>query len=220
MFMKACLVEGLESRRLCVAVISLATDGVLTITLNPGADRVRVLQHPGTSKIDVIVRREPFQQFDGVTAVHINGLGGNDVMYLGTNMAIPAVMNGGPGRDIMMGAFGNDTLDGGVGNDYIDGGPGDDVLIGGIHDDILLGRDGNDSLDGGAGRDRLDGGAGGDTLRGGAGADHLNGGAGDDIINGGAARDLLIGGIGADTFSPSDNDRELRDLATDDVRGT
>jgi Ca2+-binding RTX toxin-like protein len=218
--MKACLVEGLESRRLFAAVMSLAEDGVLTITLNPGPDRVRVLQHPGSTMVDVIVRREPFRQFDGVTAVHINGLGGPDVMYLGGNMTIPAVMDGGPGRDVLMGAMGNDRLDGGVGNDYIDGGPGDDVLIGGIHDDILVGRDGNDSLDGGAGRDRLTGGAGNDTLTGGAAADRLDGGAGDDIINGGAARDFLIGGVGADTFFRTDNDRELRDLATDDLRGS
>jgi Ca2+-binding RTX toxin-like protein len=218
--MKACLVEGLESRRLCAAVFSLAEDGVLTITLNPGPDRARVLQHPGTTKVDVIVRKEEFRQFDGVTAVRLNGMGGPDVMYLGGNMTIPAVMNGGPGRDVLIGAMGNDTLDGGVGNDYIDGGPGDDVLIGGIHDDILIGHDGNDSLDGGVGRDRLTGGAGNDTLVGGAGADRLDGGAGDDRIDGGAARDFLIGGIGADTFSLSDSDRELRDLATDDLRGS
>jgi Ca2+-binding RTX toxin-like protein len=213
------VIEGLECRRLFATSV-LGTDGVLSITLNPGPDRVRVLQHPGTSKIDVIVRREPFRQFDGVVSIRIEGGTGNDVMYLGSTVTTPVSMFGGPGRDVIIGGLGNDTLDGGVGNDYIRGEAGDDVLVGGIHDDILIGGAGNDALDGGQGRDWLRGLEGDDTLDGGIGIDRLDGGGGNDRITGGAARDLLIGGIGADTFSLTDNDREIRDLAGDDLRGS
>ena len=210
-------IESLESRRL-FATVTLGTDGLLHIVLNPGADRVRVLQHTGTTKIDVIVRREPFRQFDGVTAVRIDGLGGPDRMYLGPTLAIPATMNGGPGRDVLTGAQAADVLDGGVGNDYITGGGGDDTLIGGVHHDILNGGDGNDTLDGGAGRDTISGGLGDDILTGGGAVDTIDGGDGNDRIEGAGARDVLTGGVGSDVFSSADRDREITDLATDDVR--
>ena len=218
--MNSSLIEGLECRRLCAAVVALGDDGVLTITLNPGWDRIRVLRHGDTTKLDVLIRREPFRQFDGVTAVHIDGGKGNDLMYVGGTVTVPVRMVGGWGRDVMIGGLGNDHLDGGVGNDYIHGGPGDDTLIGGIHDDILIGDAGNDNLQGGSGRDWLRGGDGDDVLDGGLGIDRLDGGAGNDAVTGGAARDLLNGGIGADTFSLTDSDRELRDFEAEDVRGS
>jgi len=212
-------VESLETRRL-FATSTLGADGVLSIVLNPGADRVRILEHgAGSGVIDVIVRREAFQQFNGVTSVRVEGLTGNDVMYLGGTVSIPAVMIGGPGRDVLIGALGDDTLDGGVGNDFIDGGPGNDTIVGGIHDDIISGSAGNDTIDGGTGRDRIDGGVGDDVLTGGGGADAILGGEGNDRITGGIARDVLTGGAGADTFSATDRDREISDLTSEDTRG-
>ena len=209
--------ESLEPRRL-FATQTLGADGLLHIVLNPGHDRVRVLQHPGTATIDVIVRREPFRQHEGVTAVRIEGLTGRDVMYLGGNLTVPVTMEGGPGRDVLIGAHGDDRLDGGLGNDFIDGAGGNDTLVGGAHNDTITGGDGNDAIDGGAGRDNLSGGAGDDVLSGGSGVDVIDGGAGDDTIAGGAHRDVLTGGVGADQFFRTDRDREIGDLATDDLR--
>ena len=210
-------VEMLEPRRL-FATQTLGPDGVLDIVLNPGADRVRILPHPDSSKIDVIVRREQFRQFEGVTAVRIDGGTGADTMYLATGLSIPATLIGGAGRDVLIGGAANDTIDGGVGNDIISGAGGDDVLTGGLHNDNIAGGDGNDTIDGGAGADRIDGGAGDDVIDGGAGRDRIDGADGADRMVGGGARDILSGGAGVDTFSQIDRDREIRDLATDDVR--
>ena len=209
--------ESLEPRCL-FATQTLGPDGLLHIVLNPGHDRVRVLQHPGTTTIDVIVRREAFRQHDGVTAIRIEGLTGRDVMYLGGNLTTPVTMEGGPGRDVLIGAHGNDTLNGGLGNDFIDGAGGNDTIVGGAHDDTITGSDGNDTIDGGPGRDNISGGAGDDVITGGAGVDVIDGGDGSDTIDGGAQRDILTGGVGADRFFRTDRDREIRDFATDDLR--
>lgn len=191
-------VEALESRRLFTTITF--EGGLLHVTLNERPDRARVLLHPGTTTVDLIVRKEPFRQYDGVTSVRVEGLGGHDRIYLSPTLSLPVVMDGGPGRDALFGSHGDDVLDGGLGNDYIDGGGGNDRLIGGAHNDIIRGGDGNDTIDGGGGRDRIDG------------------GAGNDVLTGGAARDVLTGGVGADTFAGLDRDREIRDLATEDLR--
>lgn len=211
------LVESLESRRL-LATQTLGADGLLTIILNPTPDRVRVLRHPGTTKVDIIVKKEAFQQYDGVTALHIEGRGGGDRMYLGPGLDIPATIIGGPGRDYLGGGLGDDVLDGGVGNDYIVGSAGNDRLTGGVHHDIIEGGDGNDQIDGGPGRDRIAGGGGDDAITAGCSADSVDGGEGNDRINGGGGRDVLAGAAGSDVFSQSDRDREITDFATDDLR--
>lgn len=210
-------IESLESRVLFIATQTFA-DGVLHIVMNPGNDRVRILQHPGTTLIGVNVRREPYKTYEGVTLIRVEGLTGQDTMYLGGNLTVPAFMDGGPGRDIIIGAHGNDTLLGGQAGDYIDGGPGDDSIVGGSHNDRIDGGEGNDSIDAGAGNDRVNGGAGDDVILGGGGRDVIDAGDGNDRILGGAANDILTGGAGADTFSQTDRNRELRDLATDDLR--
>jgi len=56
------------------------------------------------------------------------------------------------------------------------------------------------------------------VITGNAGANRLSGLAGSDTLTGGTGIDILTGGAGADTFSQADRDRELRDLATDDLR--
>lgn len=210
-------VESLEPRRL-FSTISLGADGVLDIALNAGDDRARILQHPGTSRIDVLVRREAFRQYDGVTLIRIDGRTGRDVMYLGATVTVPCVMIGGLGRDVLVGGVANDTFDGGPGFDYVNAGGGDDTIVGGLNRDVLDGGAGNDTIDGGAGPDEILGGAGDDRITGGTGVDNIDGGDGNDIITGGAGRDVLRGGVGADTFSALDKDREIRDLATDDLR--
>jgi len=88
----------------------------------------------------------------------------------------------------------------------LDGGPGKDHLQGGRGDDTLLGGPGDDYLNGGAGDDLLDGGDGDDKLKGGRGADILLGQNGDDHLKGDRDRDLLIGGLGADKLKGDGDD--------------
>jgi Ca2+-binding RTX toxin-like protein len=103
---------------------------------------------------------------------------GDDRGIVSDDLAVPIVIDGGPGRDDLEGNLQANTLDGGAGDDTINGGSGDDVLRGG---------DGADDLRGKSGRDRLEGGAGNDVLHPDgyedASADVVDGGAGVDTID-------------------------------------
>jgi Ca2+-binding RTX toxin-like protein len=66
----------------------------------------------------------------------VDGLGGNDTIYLGG------------GNDAASGGDGNDSIDGGTGADTIHGGAGDDRIDGGAGDgaaDSVMAGDGNDT---------------------------------------------------------------------------
>lgn len=103
-----------------------------------------------TNGSDVIdLRNEKLS--NGITAVSVNALAGDDVIY------------GSSYYDIIQGSAGNDKI-------YGNGG-----------DDCLLGQDGNDFIDGGVGNDFVHGGTGHDTLDGGFGLDTLCGGLGNDV---------------------------------------
>lgn len=153
---------------------------------------------------------------DGVGSVKVLGGGGDDRVRSSPRSS--AVLDGGPGRDVLVG---------GPRGDWLDGGPGSDRL---------LGRGGRDVLDGGGpAPDVLDGGAGADIatyesvrrpvavdlrrglggvrgerdvlraiqdVRGGTRADRLVGDAGANRLSGGAGADLLVGGAGRDLLSP------------------
>lgn len=112
--------------------------------------------------------------------------------------AVPIVLVGDDGDNVLDGALGNDTLSGLDGDDMLSGFGGDDTLDGGEGDDMLLGGEGNDTLMGGEGDDELQGEAGNDVLNGGDGDDTLAGGEGDDVLIGGEGYDLLEGGDGND----------------------
>jgi Ca2+-binding RTX toxin-like protein len=79
------------------------------------------------------------EHFDPTDAIHVNGLGGDDV--------IDASALGADGPKL--------TLDGGVGDDVLLGGAGDDTLLGGAGDDVLIGGPGTDVLDGGTGNNTV-----------------------------------------------------------------
>jgi T1SS-143 domain-containing protein len=95
-------------------------------------------------------------------ALVLVGGAGND--SLGSPSAVPVVIMGRDGDDVLIGNTGNDRLNGNNGND------------------TLIGNDGIDRLSGGSGNDTLNGGTGGDVLLGGAGTDILTGGAGSDVF--------------------------------------
>ncbi|SDZ19260.1 Hemolysin-type calcium-binding repeat-containing protein [Amycolatopsis xylanica] len=65
--------------------------------------------------------------------------------------ALPSLLQGDDGNDVLSGGSALDSLFGGPGADHLSGNEGNDKLVGG---------DGNDTLDGGPGNNRLDGGAG------------------------------------------------------------
>ena len=101
---------------------------------------------------------------------------GDDQVHVDHKLEVPAMLEGGAGRDhlragsgstLLAGDGGDDHLFGGDGPDVVDGGEGDDYLWGGPNDDVLLGREGDDRLFGEFGDDLLDGGPGIDQCDGG-----------------------------------------------------
>jgi Ca2+-binding RTX toxin-like protein len=103
------------------------TNGSDVISLSMRAD--------GALVVDGLASAVVIEHFDPTDEIHINGLGGDDV--------INAAALGSNGPHI--------TLDGGEGDDVLLGGAGDDTLLGGAGDDVLLGNAGFDTLDGGPG---------------------------------------------------------------------
>ena len=101
-------------------------------------------------------RRAALPRPDSPTRV---GTAGNDVI------------NGTPGRDIIVAIGGNDTINGNDGNDVICGGDGADTINGGNGADVVDGGAGPDSIFGSDGNDTLDGGAQNDSIRGDGGND-------------------------------------------------
>lgn len=99
--------------------------------------------------------------------LRIMGRGGNDQIHLDT--AMPSLLIGGGGDDVIVGGAGDDVIKGQSGTDRLSGGGGRDLLQGGGGDDILLGGADDDHLMGQSGNDRMSGGLGADTLSGGGG---------------------------------------------------
>jgi len=89
----------------------------------------------------------------GVSSLVADAGGGDDSLYAGDSLTVPAVLSGGPGADTLGGGAGNDTLDGGSGNDTLLAGSGADTLRGGDGADQLSPGPGTDVVNGGAGLD-------------------------------------------------------------------
>lgn len=176
------------------------------------------------------------ESFTGVTAITINGSGGDDIVYLdsgvgfGLPFSVSIQMDGKAGNDVLQGGKMNDTILGGDGNDSIRGSDGGDSLSGENGNDTIVGETGADTIFGDSGDDLLDagdrlatgpfavfadsvsGGLNNDTIYGDAGQDTMTGGDGDDVIIhggsilGGTGRDLLIGPEGAQSVNGGDDD--------------
>lgn len=215
--------ESLESRDVPANVLTgwLLYDGTLLIQGTDNADTIIVRQTASGQvsvdggRINVGGVMQDSVDVAQVTAIEVQGLGGDDVIRLdsenlgGVALTPPTIAWGGAGNDTITagrngmtleGEDGNDLLIGGPGNDRLFGGPGNDRLYGNAGNDDLVGGPGNDLLEGGAGNDRMWGQAGNDTMNGGDGNDTMDGGAGNDVMNGGAGNDLMWGGAGDDVL--------------------
>jgi len=227
------IVESLEVRRLLAADVAVTIDdGVLEIVGTRKNDSISVALHgPGAGQIDVIIGDQPAQTFpeSAITAIEIEGKGGDDILSVGAGIFVPVhvdgdggddTITGGDGDDDLDGDSGNDTINGGAGDDNCDGGSGNDLIDGGDDNDRLRGESGNDSLAGGTGNDNCDGGSGNDNLDGQADIDFLSGGNGRDALIGGVGDDDLDGGSGNDNLDGNDgNDRCHGGGGRDDVNG-
>gem|GEM_PF-1526433 len=156
-------------------------------------------------------------------AISIEEIHGSSAADTFTNSGLSGVhIDGGGGDDILTGGDGHDILEGGAGADQVSGGAGDDILYLDV-DDIAAGIDGGDGRDigiftgnavsldlGATSLEIVDGTEENDSLYtsstglqglivgGGGGNDIISLGAGDDMIEGGAGDDVIDGGDGND----------------------
>ncbi len=226
--------EALEARQLLTAVLS---GGVLSIYGTSASDQIHV-SFPPTQNPQVSVTtngvNDGLFSTSSVSSIRVYAYGGDD--YVRLNGAIPSLVYGSSGNDILyggaaadqlIGGLGQDRIYGGAGDDHIDGGAGNDRLEGGVGNDTLWGRedhdwiygeDGNDRIFagngtnwvwGGAGNDRLEGGANFDAFHGGDGDDELYGFGGNDVMSGDAGNDKLFGGNGNNRLDGRDGNDEL-----------
>lgn len=160
--LRLCALEARVTPSFGVSATLLAT-GVLRITGTAAADEITVRQQDGTLWIDgtdIFRGGVPYEAVyaDTVRRIDINGLAGDDVIFLGAagqEVTVPARINGGPGNDWIYGGEGNDTLLGGPGNDLLFGAGGFDRLYGNAGNDFLDdgNRDRNEIVVGGLGFD-------------------------------------------------------------------
>jgi Ca2+-binding RTX toxin-like protein len=98
-----------------------------------GSDTISLSIQNGALVIDGLASKIVIEHFDFNDTIHINGLGGNDLIDasgIGTN-GPKLILDGGNGGDVLIGSGGNDTILGGAGDDLLIGGPGQDTLDGG-----------------------------------------------------------------------------------------
>jgi PKD repeat protein len=75
--------------------------------------------------------------------------GGDDKVNVTGSVTVPALVDGGAGKDTLNGSNACNILIGGAGDDTLTGGNGRDLLVGGLGADRLLGNGGDDILVGG-----------------------------------------------------------------------
>ncbi|MGB7325794.1 MAG: agmatine deiminase family protein [Rubripirellula sp.] len=147
--------ETLETRQLMAA--NLMSDGTWNISGTNRSDEIYVARD--TSNPSVLIAeingRIVDEQFESdVSKIQIKGRRGNDLIEIDQSagrIAIPTVLQGNSGNDVIVGGDGDDFIDGGRGHDELVGGPGNDRIFGRGGDDYLEGGDGDDILDGGRG---------------------------------------------------------------------
>jgi RTX calcium-binding nonapeptide repeat (4 copies) len=84
----------------------------------------------------------------GVTSIDASLGTGDDKLNM-TSLALPSVIDGGTGDDVLTGGTGPDRIEAGLGRDRLDGKGGNDVLNGQGGEDQFLAGPGADAFDGG-----------------------------------------------------------------------
>jgi ELWxxDGT repeat protein len=144
-----------------------------------------------------------------VSNLTLDGLDGNDRIWIDPSVEIATRLYGGAGNDTLHGGTGPDEFFGGAGRDLVDYSDRKENLtigIGGLFDDGRLDEQDNvhgdiEDVTGGSGNDLIRGSGSNNRLTGNGGNDILVGMAGNDSLFGGTGRDLLVGGIGADVLN-------------------
>jgi Ca2+-binding RTX toxin-like protein len=113
-------------------VIIDGTSGNDVITLS--------MREDGALVVSGLAEEVVIEHFDPADTIHIEGLGGDDVINasaLGAN-GPSLTLAGGDGDDVLIGGAGNDTILGNAGDDVLLGGAGIDVLDGGPGNNVVI----------------------------------------------------------------------------------
>src|SRR5262245_28513221 len=136
--------ERLEDRLAPAVSVALIADPLapgataLLVTGTEGNDIVWVRSVPGA--INIQSNGANLGNFAVPSGrIILDGLGGNDQLSAGANLAVPLWLKGGAGNDVLTGGAGADLLEGGDGADALAGGQGQDLLLGGEGTDSLFG---------------------------------------------------------------------------------
>lgn len=114
--------EALEER--AVPATAALAGGTLTVTGDPGADRIRVTNDGTALRVfDGTVQLGAFDPA-AVTNIVVNTGAGNDVVVIDPNVAPPATIDGDGGSNKLVAGGGNTGLIGGTGQDVLFGGSG------------------------------------------------------------------------------------------------
>jgi Ca2+-binding RTX toxin-like protein len=187
--------EQLESRRhLSVTLAS----GTLLIQGTNAVDSVVVNTSGSTTTVsdNSVYYSYPTSS---ISNIWVFTYGGNDTIYITSNVFKPTTLGGGTGDDYIAGGSAADSIHGDAGRDSIYGSGGNDSIYGDADRDFVYGNGGNDYLNGGDEIDGIYGGDGNDGLVGGWGSDSLYGEGGNDLIIGVGGNDFAYDGYGSDT---------------------
>jgi Ca2+-binding RTX toxin-like protein len=148
--------DGAASQQ--VSTIAIITgigvlDGVLQIIGTDQHDQVMVNQQ-GNGLFKVHANFLPSGNFKTFPAAEIELIrivlcNGDDHASIAGSIDIPAIIDGGPGDDLLIGGGGSNMILGGSGDDHIVGGGVRDILIGGSGADRIIANGGEDILIGG-----------------------------------------------------------------------
>jgi predicted outer membrane repeat protein len=135
-----------------VATASVAA-GELKITGTSGDDTISVTINAGGTKLKVVADSVNIGTFStaGLSAIRINGKGGDDSISVAPAISLPATLDGNGGNDTLVGGGGDNVLIGGGGNDSLVGGANTNLLVPDLFDTFTDAPSGNVTLDGGAG---------------------------------------------------------------------
>src|SRR5207249_12268114 len=110
-------------------------DGVLYVIGTRGNDEVHITKKEKTLlKVQASFLPGDHQAtfaIQGVERIVVRLGAGNDVATIANNVTLPALLDGGAGKDVLQGGGGPTILLGGAGDDVLIGGKGRDLIIGG-----------------------------------------------------------------------------------------
>src|SRR5439155_18263552 len=132
-------VEQLDSRDM-PSTSQLLPGGILSITGTAGRDQIRVTVDTASSQVIVLDSGVPSAHFNStlVSRIALRGGSGDDYLAIDNTVTVPAVIDAGPGNDVLRAGGGPTTLLGGAGDDKLVGSSGHDEFVGGPGRDAVL----------------------------------------------------------------------------------